>query len=261
MANNRKLVECNVCWDDLPFSKVVECLSCNKITCISCVKTYITSNTQTAHCYNCKTGWDYKFLISFLPKTWVNGTKEGCYRAHRKDVALGLEKSKLPETMQEIPQIKAREKKKILLRDYKLKLSDLKDVIRKLEDEIWRDGQGKLKVTKTTFMCPCPRDECRGMIHTINFKCAVCEKGICRSCREPRDKGDKHKCDKNTIESVKLIRSDSKPCPKCATLIFKIAGCFDPETPILLYLGKIITAKDITVGDILLGDDGLARVV
>ncbi len=157
---------------------------------------------------------------------------------------------------------KIREERKELIK----KIKETKAHKWNLKGEIWNvttttSSKEKKEEKKITFICPCPRDECRGMINSSTFKCVVCEKGICRKCREKRDKEDGHKCDKNTIESVKLMRNDTKPCPKCATLIFKIAGCFDPETPILLYSGKIITAKDINVGDILLGDDGLPRVV
>ena len=38
-------------------------------------------------------------------------------------------------------------------------------------------------------------------------------------------------------------------------------GCIDPETPVLLWNGKIDKAKNIKVGDILIGDDGTSRTV
>lgn len=38
-------------------------------------------------------------------------------------------------------------------------------------------------------------------------------------------------------------------------------GCIDPETPVLLWSGKIDKAKNIKVGDILIGDDGTSRTV
>jgi hypothetical protein len=38
-------------------------------------------------------------------------------------------------------------------------------------------------------------------------------------------------------------------------------GCLDPDTPVLLFNGKIKKAKDIVIGDILMGDDSTPRVV
>jgi hypothetical protein len=38
-------------------------------------------------------------------------------------------------------------------------------------------------------------------------------------------KSETHTCNKSDVETVKLLNADSKGCPKCATLIFKISGC------------------------------------
>jgi hypothetical protein len=32
-------------------------------------------------------------------------------------------------------------------------------------------------------------------------------------------------CDPNNVETVALLKKDTKPCPKCGTMIFKISGC------------------------------------
>jgi hypothetical protein len=38
-------------------------------------------------------------------------------------------------------------------------------------------------------------------------------------------KADDHKCDTNTVETIKALKKDTKPCPKCDARIFKIDGC------------------------------------
>ena len=38
-------------------------------------------------------------------------------------------------------------------------------------------------------------------------------------------KNEKHECDADQIETIKLIKKDTKPCPKCGQLINKIDGC------------------------------------
>lgn len=73
------------------------------------------------------------------------------------------------------------------------------------------------------ILCSCPYSDCRGFIMSSNYKCGLCNKKICKDCREPLEA--EHKCDPNTIETVKLLKTDTKPCPKCATPINKLDGC------------------------------------
>jgi hypothetical protein len=52
---------------------------------------------------------------------------------------------------------------------------------------------------------------------------------VCAECREIKgfstEEKDAHECNKDIVESVKLLEKDSKQCPKCTALIFKIEGC------------------------------------
>jgi hypothetical protein len=45
--------------------------------------------------------------------------------------------------------------------------------------------------------------------------------------KEERKKADKkiHVCNPDNVETARLLKKDSKPCPKCACMIFKISGC------------------------------------
>jgi hypothetical protein len=36
---------------------------------------------------------------------------------------------------------------------------------------------------------------------------------------------NRHVCDPNNIETANLLKKDTKACPKCASMIFKISGC------------------------------------
>lgn len=90
-----------------------------------------------------------------------------------------------------------------------------------------------------TYIQGCPSKDCRGLIEKKTFKCSLCDIKICKKCRvektsksegkeeegKPSSSKIKHECKKEDLESVALIKSDSKPCPKCATAIFKISGC------------------------------------
>lgn len=70
-----------------------------------------------------------------------------------------------------------------------------------------------------------------------------------------------HKCDPGLVATVKLLSKDTKPCPYCATPIYKIHGCFAGDTKIPLWSGEFKEAKDIDIGYELIGDDGTKRTV
>ena len=67
----------------------------------------------------------------------------------------------------------------------------------------------------------CPEATCRGFVS--GKSCGVCRASVCVACREIE--GEEHTCKPETLESIKAIAMDSKPCPSCATAIFRIDGC------------------------------------
>jgi len=72
------------------------------------------------------------------------------------------------------------------------------------------------------FVRACPQNGCRGFLSTA-WKCGVCEKWACPDCHEPKE--DEHTCKPECLETARLLAKDTKTCPKCAALIFKIEGC------------------------------------
>tara|TARA_R110000803_G_scaffold68224_4_gene130033 strand:- start:1804 stop:2784 length:981 start_codon:yes stop_codon:yes gene_type:complete len=96
---------------------------------------------------------------------------------------------------------------------------------RKLEEDIyaakWDRSLAQTKHRKE-FVRKCPVEECRGFLST-QWKCGLCENKICPDCNEVKVEG--HECDPGNVETVKLLKKDTKPCPKCGTMIFKISGC------------------------------------
>jgi hypothetical protein len=111
---------------------------------------------------------------------------------------------------------------------------------------------------QNNFSRPCPKGECRGFFGN-DYKCGLCNVNVCKDCFE--EVKEEHKCDENTVKSVKALLRETKPCPKCNSLIYKVAGCFGENIPILLWNGDIKMSQDIKIGDCLIGDDGSKRVV
>jgi len=71
----------------------------------------------------------------------------------------------------------------------------------------------------------CFKENCSGVL--VKMKCSFCETKFCKRCEAPKpeNKKEKHVCDPNIISSLQLIKKDSKKCPNCKSIIYKISGC------------------------------------
>ena len=153
------------------------------------------------------------------------------------------------------------DKKKEKLAPYDLLLSNIN-----LEEQKDRVSLGIIKEEKVNhykFIKKCSQSSCKGFLEDNKdlkgWICTLCDKLTCRKCHEPLEKD--HVCNQEVIENLKELKKDTKPCPKCGTGIFKIDGCFSPETEIMLYNGTTKKAKEIIIGDNLRGIDGSKRTV
>lgn len=257
------MTDCNICC--LPFTtklrKCVECNYCKFPVCLTCVKTYITSLVNEVTCMNpdCGKAWSPTFISDNLPKSFINGemkkTKESVLFEYQKsllpvsqaELEQHLQKKKLIADMlgrnkyiiernkeithrayrirYELKQLNHPNKKELKIKKREL-LEEKRQILlekRKNNATIWtlRNGGSTERVVKE-FKQKCPMGECNGYLST-QWKCGICEKFICKDCRE--EKIDDHTCDQDTVETVKLLKKDSKPCPGCGFLIHKIEGC------------------------------------
>jgi len=72
------------------------------------------------------------------------------------------------------------------------------------------------------FVMRCPQATCEGFLSS-QYKCGLCDVSVCAHCHVTKTAG--HECDPDLVETIKQIRKEAKPCPKCASLISKIDGC------------------------------------
>ena len=114
--------------------------------------------------------------------------------------------------------------------EHEMKQAEVRSEIMRLQAHI-RFLTKELEQGRTTthdrkiFVRKCPYSECRGFLST-QWKCNLCGNRTCKDCNECILMADEeHKCDPANIETAKLLAKDSKPCPNCGELIFKIDGC------------------------------------
>lgn len=211
-------MDCSVCVEKFNKSsrKKIVC-GCGFKVCEECARRYLLQENQEAGCMSCKIKWPRKFLVSNFSKVFIN--KE--YKKFRENLFLEREMGMMPATQ---PFVESR----LEAESIKNKLLELKSIKRDIECQIFaleielNNKKIRSKDIKGEFVRQCPSNDCRGFLNKT-LKCGLCHITACGSCREI--KGDNHSCDPNVVETIKLLKNETKPCPKCGILIYKIEGC------------------------------------
>jgi hypothetical protein len=165
---------------------------------------------------NCKNEWSRSFIIKKLGNKFVNND----YKTHRENILLDKERSLFPATLPHIERANKIEKNEIEISNLRMQIKDLQERIKLLQQE--NEKIDDIDVKKTKLIKKCPLTDCHGFLNSEWF-CSLCEKTTCYKCNEINENG--HVCDANTVESIKLLSSDTKPCPTCGTGIFRVSGC------------------------------------
>ena len=224
MAKTNKEI-CSICCETINISnrKDIKCLYCNYVACRECVAQFLLVNINEPNCMNCKKVWNREFLFNNFTKTFINND----YRDYRQQLLLDKEKALLPATQIIVEAMNNKEKLQKSLDEYLIEVSRKKqefcDEIKFNEAIINGSTYNK---QKKVFIKKCGVENCRGFL-SEQWKCGICDTTTCNKCLEllNQEQDQEHVCKEENIESAKLISKDSKPCPKCAALIFKIDGC------------------------------------
>lgn len=218
--------ECAVCATKTTNKQKIICSFCNFESCRNCLQKWVLSTEKNPECMSCHNQITWDTLNQLTTKTFINND----YRNHRRNVLLDREKALIPNTMHLVEREKQiRELKNLLNNIYDQKKSLLQQ-IRELDqsaNEIYRNmsriRHGEAPVdSKKVFNLKCPVDDCKGFLDSKKY-CCICENTICTKCMKIKD--ENHECDQGDIDTVKLIQSQTKPCPNCATRIQKSHGC------------------------------------
>ncbi len=230
------MTECNICAEKFNKStrKCIKCEYCEFESCLTCMRTFILDKPEPK-CMNtaCDRQWTRRFIAANFPITFIN--KE--LRPHLADVQFELEKSRLPQSQitlelevqhkQLIEDERAMNSKIAELREQLSHITHEKLHIKARIDNRYRgvEDTGNTQTEHRKFIRACPATDCRGYLSTA-WKCGLCEKYTCPDCHEVKGNRDtEHVCNPDTLASTQAIAKDSKNCPNCSAMIFRIAGC------------------------------------
>lgn len=230
---------CSVCYEN--FNKInhlkVTCPFCDLEACKTCVQTYLLSSSQEPHCMGCKHEFNREFIDSFCTKIFRNKD----FKLHRENILFEREKARMPETQVYVSreiQIRSLRTTSMYLMYLMTRVRDtdtfiesvrvclidtFKEYITYIIETIQSLRHGGVDTSTTpVFTQSCPSPECRGFL-TDDWVCGICKESFCEKCHEVNTSG--HVCDQDTVKTIKLLKRDTKPCPKCNTPIYRIEGC------------------------------------
>ena len=209
---------CDICCVNK--KKFISCIYCKDKACNSCYETFLLDRPNDC-CMFCNKEWNYEFIQTNFTKGFINGK----YKIHKKNVIFEREKALFPDTQIEIEKIKRDEKIKDKIQEKKDLIDKLRKEMRELQISLFETPKEEEKEIRK-FNVFCSVGECKGFLNN-KFICGICETKHCKECRVALDehKDDEHKCDPDTVATIKAIRDETRPCPKCSTPIFKIEGC------------------------------------
>lgn len=229
-------MECSICIEKFNKSnnKQVKCSYCDYLMCRSCVQTYLISTVDDPHCLNCKKAWNREFVDNAITK--VYRTKD--FKTHRENLLYSRERSLLPAAQEHIERTKEidelydsinKELQQLRLQKKEIenKINKTYNTLNRVRNERNRAHNGNVVIDQTerkTFIKPCPADDCNGFLST-QWKCGLCDTKVCNKCHEVKKPDIDHECNEDNVKSAEEVMKNSKPCPKCGSRIFKIAGC------------------------------------
>tara|TARA_B100000795_G_scaffold117593_1_gene87482 strand:- start:5217 stop:7061 length:1845 start_codon:yes stop_codon:yes gene_type:complete len=221
---------CQICFEKT--KKKMQCGFCDFEGCFDCVKQSILFLQLDPSCPKCKHSWDFDFCVDNFTKKFMKNE----YKTHKKQLLFNIEKSKIPNTMNQVFNTCQAEKISLEIKKKNMEIDEI--------NILWSNAQKGLnqlkkkkrefttgKVVKQIFKKRCPNEECNGFL-SKKYKCYSCFARVCGGCFEIKHFGEKtqgetkeHVCNPDNAASYKAIKDETKNCPKCAVHIFKISGC------------------------------------
>lgn len=243
---NHKMDNCPVCIETYTVSvrRAITCPHCSNSACVKCHQLYLLQSAKDPHCLHCMKGWNRNFLQEHFSKSFINDD----YAKRRAEILWSREESFIPELQIKALNIKKSEEfeeKEIkplieLSRQLFMKKQEIERAIHGIQDQIWNKSNEKDRIRlgltsndevnpekeRMKFKRKCTVSDCPGWLSSA-WKCGLCENFTCPDCYviKGKDKNCEHVCKPEDVETVKLLKENVKPCPKCGEGVEKNGGC------------------------------------
>ena len=225
---------CNVCCEDWS-AKVVrtECPYCKFATCQKCIKTYMMESFNDPKCMHpdCKKVWTIDHLFTIVPKPFITGQ----YKKHRESVLYNREVAMMQATQPYVEALNLKKKVMEQIEEITKKMSTLQrkreklmGTLRRIDyEEPFPSSSKHASKAVQQYAGRCGNDTCKGFVNNKTYVCGICESKYCEKCFaiKDADAAAVHECNPDDVKTFEKLRQDSKPCPSCVTLVFKVSGC------------------------------------
>lgn len=246
------MTECSICADTFNKCSRLQCRCphCDFASCRKCIQSYIlTVEDYTISCMSCKKAWTTDTLDCFITAVFRNNE----LKKHRQKILMDRETSLLPATQSEVLRAKEMDECKRLACMYRQEITDCKKKLIQTYvrmNQVYRNS-AEMKTEKVHFSIHCPFKSCKGFVKSDTWQCGLCEKNVCNKCHECIiDDGEEHECSEDNLKTAQMIKKETKSCPGCSTLIFKISGCNQMwctqcHTTFSWDTGKIVNGRNV----------------
>lgn len=236
---------CSVCVE--PFNKArkqVVCAHCNLECCTDCASRYLETSGLTPQCMQCHHLWSHQYIRENFGPSFVKKMADA-----RKSVLFNEQQALFPHTQEYVTLLKrweqfkedeaalGRDRETTPYSDYMNRAIQLYDErlhlrvrINLIENPVRvraNDGPTTNAAPTKVYLKPCGHGNCKGYVSAEDHTCELCQTGYCSECMEVKEAGVDHQCKPEDVATAKMLRKDTKGCPKCATPIHRISGCPD----------------------------------